>query len=198
MGYKATKHHVSDRGAPPDSFLDELIAWGKIADDDIFAPNSINDIYTSVASELGPYHSSDQRRGVMLEVLRVLAGFESSWDWNCGLDTSKMKAVTAQNTEAGAWQVSYDSMGWGPELRALLVAQNAVTAADFQRVMKQNHTLAMEYIARLLRRTVAANGPVVGHRIHPWLRRDAVKEFMALIRPPGDYEPPKPSGNLMG
>ncbi len=198
MGYQATKHQVSNRGVAPDSFLDELVAWGKTAADDIFEPNSVNDIYTSVVGSLGPYRGSDHRRAVMLEVLRVLAGFESSWDWNHGLHTSKKVKATPANTEAGAWQVSADSMDWGPELKALVVAQGAVTPADFQRVMKQNHTLAMEYIARLLRRTTAANGPVAGHRIDPWLRRDAVMEFMFIIRPPGDYELPKPGSNLMG
>lgn len=198
MGYQATKQNVSNRGAPPDSFLDELCRWGKTADDDIFEPNSVNDIYTSVAATLGPYRGSDHRRAVMLEVLRVLAGFESSWNWNEGVDTSKTVTATAANTEAGAWQVSADSMGLGPELRALVIAQGAVTAADFQRVMKQNHPLAMEYIARLLRRTVAANGPVVHHHIHPWLRRDAVMEFMFLFRPPGDYESQKSGSNQMG
>src|SRR5277367_5178914 len=102
MSYKYTKRHVSDKGAPPDSFLDQLVAWGKKADDDIFAPNSINDIYTSVSPQLGPYSNKDPdyRRGVMLEVMRVLAGLESSWDWNDGVDTSKKQAVTPENSEA--------------------------------------------------------------------------------------------------
>ncbi len=51
----------------------------------------------------------------------------------------------------------------------------------FQAAMKQDHTLAMEYIARLLRHTVAHNGPVKRHEIDPWLRREAVDEFVALV-----------------
>jgi len=47
---------------------------------------------------------------------------------------------------------------------------------DFQQAMKQDHKLAMEYIARLLRRTVNHNGPVKRHEIDQWLRRDAVAE----------------------
>jgi hypothetical protein len=39
MSYKAVKHAVLNRGVPPDRFLDELIAWGKTAPDDIFAQN---------------------------------------------------------------------------------------------------------------------------------------------------------------
>ena len=49
--------------------------------------------------------------------------------------------------------------------------------------MKQNHPLAMEYIARLLRRTVNHNGPVKRHEIDPWLRKDAVTEFLGLLQP---------------
>jgi hypothetical protein len=47
--------------------------------------------------------------------------------------------------------------------------------------MKQDHKLAMEYIARLLRRTVNHNGPVKRHEIDQWLRRDAVAEFQNLL-----------------
>jgi hypothetical protein len=44
--------------------------------------------------------------------------------------------------------------------------------------------LAMEYIARLLRRTVDHNGPVKRHEIDPWLRRDDVLEFQTLLDAP--------------
>lgn len=48
--------------------------------------------------------------------------------------------------------------------------------------MKQDHSLAMEYIARLLRRTVNHNGPVKRHEIDSWLRQDAVTEFPGIAR----------------
>ena len=60
--------------------------------------------------------------------------------------------------------------------------------------MKQNHQLAMEYIARLLRRTVNHNGPVKHQHIHLWLRKDAVAEFQVLLNPLGDF--PLQSGGL--
>jgi len=41
--------------------------------------------------------------------------------------------------------------------------------------------LAIEYAARLLRRTTHHNGPVLRHEVDPWLRKDAVAEFQALI-----------------
>ena len=57
----------------------------------------------------------------------------------------------------------------------------APDATQFQKAMKHNHPLAMEYIARLLRRTTHHNGPVLRHEIDPWLRHDAVEEFRRLV-----------------
>jgi hypothetical protein len=184
MAYKATKQRVHNRGIPPDGFLDELVAWGKTAPDNIFVPNGATDIYSNVFHSLGPWKDLRHRRCVMLEVMRVLAGFESSWHWNEGRDTSNPKSVTPLTIEAGAWQVSANSMGFGPELKALVQSRvGSTTGSDFQRAMKQNHQLAMEYVARLLRRTVRHHGPVLRHEIDQWLRRDAVTEFCELLYP---------------
>jgi len=182
MVYVATKQHVANRGVPPDAFLDELVAWGKQAPDEIFAPNPHADVYSSVVDALGPWHGIAHRRAVMLEVMRVLAGFESSWKWNEGRDTSNPTSVTPDTIEAGAWQVSANSLNFGQELKDLVLA--AVGSLDgnaFQKAMKENHPLAMEYIARLLRRTTHHNGPVLRHEIDQWLRRDAVAEFQTLL-----------------
>jgi hypothetical protein len=118
----------------------------------------------------------------MLEVMRVLAGFESSWNWNAGRDTTNPTSDTPTTTEAGAWQVSANSMSFGDDLRALVKARAGTDEGmAFQRTMKQDHPFAMEYIARLLRHTVRHNGPVKRHEIDEWLRRDAVEEFMRLL-----------------
>lgn len=202
MAYHATKHKVSNRGIPPDSFLDELVAWGRIAAQDIFVPNFNYDVYSSVSGILGPYSGLGYRRSVMLEVLRVLAGFESSWTWNQGSDTDADRRAAKQHKvrsptelEAGAWQVSANSMNLAPELKNLVLGKvGSLNAADFQRAMKQDHQLAMEYIARLLRRTVKANGPVLRHEIDPWLRKDAVREFQSFLYPVGDFPLPLASG----
>ena len=61
---------------PPDNFLDQLVAWGRTAPDDIFAPNSQTDIYSNVFGVLGPWEDLRHRRAVMWEVMRVLAGFD--------------------------------------------------------------------------------------------------------------------------
>src|SRR5690242_20349021 len=110
MVYKATKRRVHNRGVPPNSFLDELLAWGRTAPDDIFAPNSNYDVYSSVSKVLGPWQDLRHRRAVMLEVMRVLAGFESSWRWGEGTDAAADKWAAKHHTtrspaeiEAGAW-----------------------------------------------------------------------------------------------
>jgi hypothetical protein len=185
MAYSATKHRVHNRGVPPDSFLDELVAWGKTASDDVFVPNSAQDVYSNVLRVLGPWQGLGHRRAVMLEVMRVLAGFESSWKWNEGRDVHNATSVTSVTIEAGAWQVSANSMGFGRELKNLVLRKvGSANGNDFQRAMKQDHPLAMEYIARLLRRTVNHNGPVKRHEIDAWLRKDAVTEFLSLLYPP--------------
>jgi hypothetical protein len=184
MSYAATKQRVANRGVPPDTFLDELVAWGRKAPNEIFIVNASHDIYSSVFGALGPWHGLLHRRAVMLEVMRVLAGFESSWNWNEGRDTTNSTSVTPTTIEAGAWQVSANSMHFGKELKDLVLAQVGTLDGDrFQKAMKQNHELAMEYIARLLRRTTKHNGPVKRHEIDHWLRRDAVAEFQAMLVP---------------
>jgi hypothetical protein len=178
MTYNALKARVKNRGRAPDSFLDELIAWGADAPEDIFAPNDAHDIYLSIRPALGPWRDNLHRRGAMLEVMRVLAGFESSWGWNEGRDVTNPTSITSTTTEAGAWQVSANSMNFGPELRALVM--DRVGSADgeaFQAAMKLDHPLAMEYVARLLRRTINHHGPVKRHEIDPWSSKEAVEEI---------------------
>src|SRR5215475_3259254 len=97
MNFSSTKKGVFNRGVPPDSFLTELVNWGKAAPDEIFAPNEVVDIYNKIKDELGPWESPLHRRAAMLEVMRVLAGFESSWDWTEGVDTSRLGADTPEN-----------------------------------------------------------------------------------------------------
>jgi hypothetical protein len=118
----------------------------------------------------------------MLEVMHVLAGFESSWDWRAGVDTSNPSSQTPVTAEAGAWQVSADSLSFGPELRELVKRRaGSLDPLDFQEAMKDDHLLAMEYIARLLRRTTQHNGPVKRHEIDDWLLPAAVAEFQVLL-----------------
>lgn len=180
--FQATKQHVLNRGVAPDSFLNELIDWGKTADPIIFAPNLVSDVYSSVRNALGPWESPEHRRAAMLEVMRVLGGFESSWDWSEGVDKTNSTSVTPYTIEAGLWQVSANAIYYGLDLKKLVLDHTGTLDGDvFQMAMKHDHVLAMEFIARLLRHTTHHNGPVLRHEIDPWLRRDAVKEFESLL-----------------
>lgn len=197
MMFRATKASVFNRGIPPDAFLSEMVEWARSAPDVIFAVNpSTNDIYIKVKPELGPYQDLMHRKAVMLEVMRVLAGFESSWNWKEGVDTSRLGSDTPENSEAGAWQVSYDARKIKDELSGLLIANGIKNGIDFQRAMKFNHPLAMEFVARLMRWNTKHNGPLykgeernairsslrgAEHSIYPWLRRAAVDEFRVLV-----------------
>jgi hypothetical protein len=180
-----TVARVSNRGKPSDVFLRDLVQWGKTAPAEIFEDKRTKepDVYASVEDELGPYGDLLHRKACMLEIMRVLAGFESSWDWTEGRDTKNTPANSPQNEiEAGAWQVSSGSIGFGEDLKALIIQKAGSTNPKvFQQEMKQNHPLAMEYIARLLRHTIRHNGPVKRSEINEWLSKDAVEEFKQLL-----------------
>jgi hypothetical protein len=76
-------------------------------------------------------------------------------------------------------------MAFGQELKDLVLNKvGSLDENDFQQAMKSDHQLAMEYVARLLRRTVNDNGPVKTHEIDPWLRGDAVLEFQTSLHAP--------------
>lgn len=196
MTFIETKRPVLNRGIAPDLFLEEMVNWAKTAPDDIFEVNPLNDIYAKVKPELGPYESLTHRKAVMLEVMRVLAGFESSWDWTEGVDTSRLGGDTPENSEAGAWQVSYDARRLHLSLSSMLRDRGISDGITFQRKMKFDHPLAMEFVARLMRVNTKHNGPlykgeerniirkslrVAEHSIYPHLSREAVGEFEALL-----------------
>ena len=182
-----TRVKVLDRGIPPVEFLQELVVWGKTASEEIFADKKTEekDVYASVKKELGPFEEILHRKACMLEVMRALAGFESSWKWNTGRDTTNPEEKSSDTISAGPFQVSANSMGFGQDLRDL-VAPHGIRNAKrdgnaFQALMKTNHTVAFNYISRLLRHTVRHNGPVKRSEINPWLSREAVAELQAFL-----------------
>jgi hypothetical protein len=178
----ACRQKVHNRGAPPEAFLVELIEWGRSADDEIFRRNEVFDIYSSVVSTLGPWRSELHRRAAMLEVLRVLGGFESSWRWDAGRDVTNPSSNTPCTEEAGIFQCSGNSMAFSPRLRQLLLdAGGDGSCESFIDVTKTNHRFALEYCARLIRITTKHHGPIKNRHIHPWLRRDAVDEILSLL-----------------
>ena len=181
--FVACKKKVFNRGKPPDSFLNELIDWARQAPDEVFVKNLNHDIYTNVRPELGPYSDLLHRKAVMCEALRVLGGFESSWDFNAGRDTTNPSSNTPCTEEAGIFQCSGNSMNFHASLKGLLrEASGGDTECEtFIAVTKANHQFAFEYCARLLRFTVNHHGPVKRKEINAFLRRDAVAEFQGFL-----------------
>src|SRR5260221_9186528 len=127
MDFHATKQRVLNRGVPPDGFLNELVAWGRMAPDEIFAPNPHADVYSNVVGVLGPWQDLRHRRAAMLEVMRVLAGFESSWDWNAGVDTTNPTSKTPDTIEAGAREAKWKPMQLCGRLQNHVFLQNGYT-----------------------------------------------------------------------
>ena len=177
--------------SPPVSFLDELVDWALLAPDEIFARNSAVDIYSSVAPQLGPFGLAGHRKAVMLEVLRVLAGHESMWNWNQGVHATKSAAKTSHNEEAGAFQISPDSMDLDTGLKDFVrTTLGSTDDATFITKTKSNHPFAIEYAARLLRVTIAHHGPIVRKSIHIELKKTAVTEFRRYLENIGDFPLP--------
>lgn len=185
QAYGALKLRVSNRGSPPDSFLAELIDWGKAADADIFAPNDNRDIYTLIEPVLGPWRNLLHRRAGLMEAMRVHAGFESSWNWNEGVDvTNKTSMRNKDGEETGIFQVSFDSTYLDNGAMKPFATQNGIgTVGSFIPQMKTNHRLALEYYARLVRVNISWAGPLKRHEIIPWLSGVAVTEFETCLSP---------------
>jgi len=184
MNFVATKTRVSNRGIAPDTFLIELVAWGKEAPEEIFAPNSNPaDIYALIAPTLGPWTNLEHRRAALLEEMRVHAGFESSWHWNEGVDiTNETSKAHITGQETGIFQVSFDST-WidNKAMQPFAIERGIGSAGSFIPQMKSDHKLAMEYYARLIRVSIAWAGPLKRREIIPWLSRAAVSEFEKLL-----------------
>jgi hypothetical protein len=181
--FVACRHKVFNRGQPPIAFLEELVDWGVLAPAEIFAPKDKIDIYSAVKDELGPWANDLERRAAMLEALRVLAGFESSWKWDADVDTTNPDSITACTMEAGILQCSGDSMNFDSSLKALVRSVAGTTDCNvFRTTIKANHRFAIEYCARLLRFTIRHHGPVRDNHIQPELRRDAMAEFLGFLQ----------------
>lgn len=182
--FNATKRPVLNRGVPPDSFLKELVEWGTQEDSEVFAPNpNMQDIYAYVVPRLGPWENMLHRRAAMLEVMRVHAGFESSWKWTEGVDRTNRHSLThLEGQETGIFQVSFDSTLLGSGAMKQFAVEHGISrVGSFISEMKTNHVLALSYYARLVRVNVQWAGPIKRHEIDRWLSRDAVDEFKVLL-----------------
>ncbi len=183
MEFVYSKARVLNRGRPPDTFLVALVDWAKNAPMELFAPNPEPlDIYTYVKPVLGPWTSVEYRRGVLLEVMRVHAGFESSWNWNEGVDhTNQTSMHNIEGEETGIFQVSFDSTYLDHGRMKPFAIENGIdTPQKFIPAMKSSHVLALEYYARLVRFNVQWAGPIKRHEIDPWLSRKSADELRVL------------------
>jgi hypothetical protein len=180
--FVACKQEVFNRGEAPTLFLNELIDWARSAPDEIFERNENIDIYSLILDDLGPWESLLHRKAAMLEVLRVLGGFESSWNWNEGRDTTNPNSNTPCSEEAGIFQCSGNAMWIDISLERLLKTVSGKTdCKTFIKFSKQNHEFVIEFCARLLRFTVNHHGPIKRRKINEWLDRDAVAEFQDFL-----------------
>lgn len=184
---RAIKQEVDNRGAAPDSFLREVVAWAKGAPDEIFAPNpSKVDAYAYASALLGPWDKADMlghRRAVMCELMRAHAGLESSWNWKEAVDKSNATSMRDRDgEETGIFQVSFNSIYLNKAaMKAFAESHGIGTAPSFISKMKILHALALEYYARLIRVNVEWAGPYRFHKLDRWLSRDAVAEFRELL-----------------
>lgn len=191
-----TKRRVTNRGNPPDTFLAELVAWAKQAPSEIFLANDEpRDIFALIRPALGPWRLTDgeefpalwHRRAALCEAMRVHAGFESSWDWQEGVDMSNATSRrNIEGQETGIFQVSHDSLALDKAgtLAAWLESWKAGTvksAAGFIAAMKADHRLALEYYARLVRINTRWAGPLLRREIIPELSTNSVNEFIRLL-----------------
>jgi len=119
----------------------------------------------------------------MLEIMRVHAGFESSWNWKEGVDvTNQASQLHTEGQETGIFQVSFDSTRLGDgAMKPFAAAHGIGTVGSFITEMKKDHKLALEYYARLVRVSIKWAGPLIRHEIDPWLSRPAVDEFQILL-----------------
>lgn len=208
LQFAAALHLVNQRGRPPVAFLQELVAWGKTASrvsPEIFTPNRVPvDAYAVIKSSLGTPNGNDasgtpvyrwdsyfHRVAAMLELMRVHAGRESSWNWNEGVDkTNKNSMKNKTGEETGIFQVSFDStlldsVEGKDIMGGFAKAHDIETLEKFIPAMKANHPLAMEYYARLVRVSIAWAGPLVRHgadSVYPYLNRDSMNELMGFLK----------------
>ena len=178
---QALLQSVANRGKPPEQFLAKLIEWAKSERADVFAPNTRVDIYSLIKGTLGPWDSAKHRRAAMCEVLRVLAGFESSWNWTEGKDITNPAENSPDTESAGAFQISYNSTRLHPSLQVFAESCGIGDAVEFRKTMMENPEFACAYTARLLRVNLRHNGPVKRGEILAWLKRDAVSAFQLLL-----------------
>lgn len=187
LAQEACFRKVHNRGAPKRDVVAEIIKWAKRADDSVFTVNDRYDIYSSVAPQLGPWKSLQHRKAAMVNVLIVLAGFESSWRWNAGIDTTNASSYKNKcNEEAGLLQASGNSLNFGQPLKDLFNyhckgAAGRTVCEKFITCSKTSHQYVIGHTAQLLRYTTKHHGPVLRKEINKWLSRECVTQIEGML-----------------
>jgi hypothetical protein len=124
---------VHNRGTAPALFLDTLVNTIRDLPDEVFSDEYRSKTELDVFEFLG-YDSTvlvpnlTMRKAFMCEVLRVLGGFESSWNWSEGRDTANDDSDTWPEFEAGVFQCSANSMNFDPSLKECLIGSTSRAA----------------------------------------------------------------------
>ncbi len=212
--FNATKARVPEQGSPPESFLAELLGWAKSAPDAIFAANAEpRDICGPLLRRFGAWDGAARsaewlrhRKATLIEHARVHAGFETTWRWNCGVDTTNPRSMKhPECAETGILQVSLDSLALehgGTTLRDCLLRAGIGTGASgtrdsaqffeaikddagevrkFLAAMKSDHPLALEYYLRLIRVDTRWAGPINRGETFAAMKPAAIAEWRALL-----------------
>jgi hypothetical protein len=181
--FVATKHPVTNRGVASDDFLNAIIDTALLLPDEVFMPNAHYDIYSALAGALGPWTGLLHRKAAMCEAARVTGMFESSGNWNEGVDATNPSSMhNVEGQETGIFQVSHNSINFDPSLRACVVRYcDSDHPLQFIVNMKRNHRFAVEYFMRLVRFSIAWDGPIKRGEVAANVRRDAVAEFAAFL-----------------
>lgn len=183
MNWNDALHNVGAAGSPPNAFLDELLAIMKPLPNVLFEPNPHRDLYSLLALVLGPWTSTTHRKAAMAEALVCDGGFESDWNWKESVDTTNAHSMANPiGQETGLWQVSADSMGLDPSLRAFIIEKlGSDNPLTFIPAMKENHALAVEYTIRLFRVSTRWSGPCNRGMVADAVSRDAVNEWQTAF-----------------
>lgn len=176
---------VYNRGTVPLTLVKDIIEAVRAEPDSVFAPNGSYDVYSSVAAQLGPYESIKHRRAVMANVMMVEAGFESSWNYHDGRDTTANN-TSACTSEAGLYQTSGNMNTYLEPRQELIDLQakycRSTTCTEFRRcTMEPVKPFVHAHFMRATRITVKHWGPIKRKEINPWLSRACVKEVEALL-----------------
>jgi hypothetical protein len=182
--YSACIAAVADKGSPPASFIDTIIAGVKALPDAAVGPKPVSNIFSALARAFGDPQDTLTRKAIMCEGLRVVAAFESGWDWNCSADTTA-GPETPSETESGAFQASQNSESLDPTggLAAFLDSKwGAHDAAAFIRNMKTDHITAVQYAAMLFDWNTKWDGPVNRGWVTSNVSAAAVAEFKEFLQ----------------